>query len=67
MAFDFGEVRRWKEGDVLWAENDFIRMAYAVTDDTDLVGSIGLHGPDQLCVEYISPTTAALWQGDDHG
>lgn len=57
----FGPVHRWTEGDVLKASNDWISMAYVVTDDSEKVGSLGLHEPDQLCVEYISPAQAALW------
>ena len=57
----FGNVRRWRDGERLWAENDWVTMVYVVTDDTELVGSVGLHGEDQMCVEFISPQTAELW------
>lgn len=58
----FGKVRRWKDGDRLWAENDWVRGVYVVTAEPDKVGSIGLHGPDQMCVEFISEDKALLWK-----
>lgn len=58
----FGRVRRWKEGDRLFAENDWFRGAYVVTDNRSKVGSMGLHGPDQICVEFISAEKGKLWE-----
>lgn len=57
----FGETRRWKDGDILHAENVFISGAYVVTDDKSKVGSLGFHGPRELCVEYISAEAAKVW------
>lgn len=47
----FGPVRRWKEGDILFAENDWISGAFVVTDDREKIGQLGLHpyGADQMC------------------
>lgn len=59
---DFGPVRRWKEGDILYAENDLATMAYVETNDISKVGTGGFHGPKEIWVEYIGPRTAALWQ-----
>ena len=59
----FGEVRRWKEGDILWAENDIIRMCYVVAENDSMVGHEGWHGPQQIWVEYISPDMAKAWEG----
>jgi len=61
MSLD-GPVRRWKTGDILHAENDILRMAYVVTRDPEKVGTLGWHGPDQICVEYISPQSGSLWE-----
>jgi hypothetical protein len=57
-------TRRWKDGDVLWAENDFCRIAYVPTDDpAKLAGwRMGLHGPEKLCVSYITLDQAKLWE-----
>lgn len=52
-------VRRWRDGDVLWAENGFVTMAYVVTDKLRDVGTLGVHG--DLFVEYISAQQAKLW------
>lgn len=57
----FGPTRRWRDGDILHAENDFISGAYVVTDDKSKVGELGFHGPRELCVEYISPEAAKVW------
>lgn len=51
---DLGPVKRWRDGDIIFVENDWIRMAYVETDDPSKVGTLGLHGPDRMCVEYIA-------------
>jgi hypothetical protein len=62
---DFGPVRRWREGDVLFAENDWISAAYVATDDPEkLTGwRMGWHPYDgtEICVEYITPEQAKAW------
>lgn len=49
-----GPVRRWQEGDIRYAENDWIRLAWVETDDPAMVGKFGFHGPDQIGVEYMA-------------
>jgi hypothetical protein len=63
MTFDFGPVRRWKEGDILFAANDLLTMAYVATDDPEKLSgwATGLHCPDQMCVSYISHEQARAW------
>lgn len=56
----FGPVKRWKDGDVLWAENDILLMAYVVTDDFAKVGTIGLHD-NRIYVEFINADQAKAW------
>lgn len=57
----FGEpTKRWREGDRLYLSNDWVTMVYVATDDESKHG-LGLHGEDQMCVIYISPTAAAPW------
>ena len=51
--------RKWREGDILYAENDWVRMAFVVTDDLTKLGQMGWH--NDICVEYISADTAKLW------
>ena len=51
---DLGPVMRWMNGDIYVAENDFVRLAWAATDDPEQVGKFGWHGPQQIGVEYIS-------------
>ena len=60
LSFYYGPPRKWKEGDILYAENEVVRMAYVVTDDLTKLGQMGWH--KDICVEYISPETGALWQ-----
>jgi hypothetical protein len=66
MAIDLGQVRRWKEGHILFAENDLIRMAYAVTDDPKRIGTGGWSNPtdDAIWVEWIDAETAKFWPDD---
>jgi hypothetical protein len=54
-------VKRWKTGDILWAENDFVRGVYVVASDPRKVGTLGFHGPDEICVEFISEDQGHLW------
>lgn len=56
-----GLVRRWKDGGILYAQNDFVRLAYVVTDDLGKIGKLG-YGPKETIVEYISPKVASLWE-----
>lgn len=64
LSPQFGPIRRWKEGDILWLENELAIIAYAVTDDPEKIGSLGLHGPDEMCVQYISIEQAKPWNDD---
>lgn len=60
----FGPVRRWREGNILLAANDFATMAYCITDDPRMVGRQGWHKPgdDGVMVEWITAEQAApLW------
>lgn len=59
MRAMFGPVKRWKTGNVYWAENDFLKMAYAVTHEPDKLGTVGIQ--DEIFVEYISETQSRLW------
>lgn len=54
------KVRRWKNGEIFYAENDFIRMAYTVTTDQTKLGTIGIQ--DDIFVEYINEQQAKLWE-----
>jgi hypothetical protein len=49
-----GPVRRWREGDSYYAENDVVRIAWVYTDDPAKVGTFGWHGPQQIGVEYVA-------------
>lgn len=62
----FGKVYRWRVGDIFFAKNDWISMAYAVTDDPAKVGTVGLHGPEEMCVEFIGADKAKLWDNSDN-
>lgn len=66
-AIDLGPIRRWTVGKVLFAENDFIIRAFAVTDDLDQIGKLGWvpHNETEIYVTYISAETARLWDGLD--
>lgn len=61
IPYSCGIVKRWTdENGIHWAENDFIRLAWAYTNDPAKVGTFGWHGPDRVCVEYIlAPKEAA--------
>lgn len=52
---DLGLVRCWLEGDILYAENDFLKLAWAQTNDPEKFGKFGWHGPRQIGVEYVGP------------
>ena len=62
-----GSVKRWMDGDIYMAKNDFCSLAWAVTDDPAKVGSFGWHGPQQIGVEYVSADWVKrhghLWSG----
>jgi hypothetical protein len=58
----FGPVHRWKDGDILRASNDWVSMAYVVADDPRKIGHMGWHGPDEVCVEYITQEQGRLWE-----
>lgn len=68
-----GAVRRWKTGDILWAENELLRMAYVVTDNPTLVGTFAWHphkdgvANNAVGVEYISRETGAAWDDGEEG
>lgn len=57
----FGKVCRRKDGDILYASNEWVSMAYVVADDPRKIGHMGWHGPDEICVEYITPEQGKLW------
>lgn len=52
-------VKRWKDGKIYWAENSFLKMAYAVTHDRAKLGTVGIE--NDLFVEYISEQQGKLW------
>lgn len=54
-----GNIKRWKDGDLLWAENDWVKMAYAVSGDPAKIGNIGIVG--DTYVEFITEKQARLW------
>ena len=54
QELDMGPVHRWQEGDIMYAENDFILLTWVYTDDPSKVGTFGWHGPNQIYVEYIA-------------
>lgn len=58
----FGDVTRWRDGERLYAKNDFCTLVYVVTDDPNLVGELDLHGADRMCVKLISAEQAKLWE-----
>ncbi len=64
---NFGPIRRWQDGDVHYAENDFIRLAFVYTDDITQLGTGGWHGPDKIWVEYVARPSAAHGQGREEG
>lgn len=53
MSIDCGPVRRWIEGGILYAENDFVRVCWGPTDDPAQVGKLGFYGPKEICVEFV--------------
>ncbi len=57
-----GGVRRWKDGDILYAENDWLLMAYVVTDDVSKLDALKIHGPDEVFVQLISADQAEPWR-----
>lgn len=57
----FGKVFRWCDGQRLYSKNDFVTMVYVATDDAEKVGQLGLHGEDQMCVQFIDQATAEKW------
>lgn len=61
---DCGPVKRWWDGAILHAANDWISMAYMVTDDPDKLRGfrMGFEGPDQICVVYIDRKVGELWK-----
>ncbi len=59
----FGEPKRWKTDDgILWAENDFLKMAYVVLDPKlDEIKSSGLAVRNGIFVKPITAEQAKLW------
>jgi hypothetical protein len=53
----FGPVREWREDDIIYRANDFISGAFVETPDPEKIGTLGWHGPKQVCVEYVKPGT----------
>lgn len=49
MELDVGPTRYWKDGDVIYAENDFIRVAYVASDHPS---DIGLH--NDMFVTFVN-------------
>lgn len=60
-------TRRWREGDILFAENDWVKTADVVSDDPKKLGGLGLglhpYGDSQMCVGYITAEQAKAWGG----
>ena len=46
-------TRRWKEGEIYYADNGIVRLAYVI--DADRAGTEGWHGPKKIWVEYRAP------------
>jgi hypothetical protein len=63
MIPELGPVRRWREGDILMAANDWISTACVVTTDPKKIGTHGLHPfrNTQMFVEFVAPHQAAAW------
>lgn len=59
MAGITDNLKRWKDGDVYFAKNSFVTMAYAVTHDRAKLGTVGVQ--DDIFVEFISEHQARLW------
>lgn len=57
----FGKVYRRRDGDILYASNSWVSMAYVVSADPRKIGHMGWHGTDEICVEYITPEQGKLW------
>jgi hypothetical protein len=61
----FLPVKRWKEDDILHAENDFCHMAYVVDDEKakSLKTRMGWHPyrDTEMWVEYITTEQGKLW------
>ena len=53
-----GKTKHWTKDGIIYAENDIARVAYAGTTDRKKIGTLGWHGPDQICVEYIDAKMA---------
>jgi len=51
---NLGPTRRWVDDGILYAENDFIRLAWAPTDDPNLVGQFTWYGSRQIGVELMA-------------
>lgn len=65
-AITGGPVRRWKEGKILYAENDIMRAAFVVSQSKHMIGCVGWYGnpgEPQVWVEFISSKDAAAWNG----
>lgn len=56
-----GKVVRWRDGERYYAKNDFVTLAYVVTDDPGKLRRLGLHGDDKMVVEFIDQATADRW------
>ena len=61
----FGTVRRWRIGDVYYAKNNLVTMAYMINSDHASAGAIGTSGPgdDAVFVQYITTDQSKLWDG----
>jgi hypothetical protein len=59
----FGPVKRWKVGNVLYAQNDFCKLAYVITDDPLKVGTLGRSDETEnaVIVQFISAEQGKLW------
>ena len=57
----YERARRWKDGDVLFAESVWVRLAFIVSDDPEKIGTKGWHGDPPFCVEYIDAKAAEPW------
>lgn len=52
--------RRYKQGDILILENEFVRLAFAVTDDPEKIGKDGWH--QRFRVRFITAEQAKDWE-----
>jgi len=65
-----GQIRRWRNGKILYIANDIAIMAYVVSRSKHRIGRWGWYGnpgEPQVCVEFISSEQARAWRGVGQG